>query len=66
MWLEKSEPRFLVVWIVFNIDRGGRHWNPQVRYNIGLNIHSNQVKPGESGVRQISVSVLIWHHATDL
>lgn len=51
MWLEKSEPRFLVVWKVFNIDRGGRLWNPQMRYNIGLNIHSNQVKPGESGVR---------------
>lgn len=66
MWLEKSKPRFLVVWKVFNIDRGGRLWNPQMRHNIGLNIHSNQIKPGESGVKQISVNVLIWHHSTDL
>lgn len=66
MWLEKSKPRILVVWKVFNIDHGVRLWNPQMRYNMGLNIHLNQVRPGESGVRQISVNVPIWHHTTDL
>lgn len=58
MWLEKSKSRFLVVLKVCNIDCGGRLWNPQMRHNIGLNIHSNQVKPGGSGVKQISVDVL--------
>lgn len=55
MWLERSKSRCLVVAKVFNIDYGARLRSLQMRHNIGPHTHSNQVKPGESGVKQTSV-----------